>query len=104
MDELIEDFAKKIRYAPAFVSYADIVAMTKTFVEQLSETPRVVYGFYDMHGDSTIAAPTLLSIHATLESADSEVPTNLRQYERNTNPDYIKNYAYVAIRRIEICK
>jgi hypothetical protein len=102
-DEMITTFVRQMRYAPTYSSYADFVEMTKTFVEKLSTAPRFVYALYDMNPDSMNSVPRMMSIHASLDGAIEAVPDNLKGYERDIlYGDYVKNYVYVAIRKIEV--
>lgn len=101
-DEMITTFVRQIRYAPTYSSYSDFVDMTKAFVEKLTVAPRCVYGLYDMKADSMTVSPTLISLHSTVDGADAAVPKNLRQYNREPWGEYVKDYGYVAIRKIEV--
>lgn len=101
-DEMITTFVRQIRYAPTYSSYSDFVDLTKAFVDKLIVAPRCVYGLYDMHPDSMTMTPTLTSLHSSLDGAIEAVPKNLLGYERKPWGEYVKDYSFVAIRKIEV--
>jgi hypothetical protein len=101
-DEMITTFARKLRNAPTHNTCEDFVEMTRAFVDKLALAPRCVYAVYDMHPDSMVLTPSLVSIHASLEGAIEAVPKNLLGYEREGKDDWVKEYAYVAIRKIDV--
>lgn len=66
-----------------------------------SDNRKYVFGRMDMHADSYAAgAPTLLSLHETVEGAIEAVPENLKSLVGNLYDDYVVNYQYQAIKKI----
>ena len=62
---------------------------------------KYVFGRMDMHADSYAAgAPTLLSLHETIEGAIEAIPENLRSISGNIYDDYVVNYHYQTIKKI----
>lgn len=82
------------------------VEATEEALEELrkkinSDNRKYVFGRMDMHANSYAAgAPTLLSLHETVEGAIEAVPENLKSLVGNLYGDYVVNYQYQAIKKI----